>query len=125
MAIITLKQGTVVDITHASGCSPPYVCCLALQALAAEEAAAAAEQQRQADESARRLQVRAAKAALVSPEVPVDSSEPHTSLLFRLPDGSKLSRRFRLQQQVQELFHFLDSEVGGWGAGTHSLQHCL
>jgi hypothetical protein len=29
-----------------------------------------------------------------------------------LPDGTKLSRRFRLLQTVQELFDFLDSEVG-------------
>lgn len=85
-------------------------CCL--QALAAEEAAAAAEQQRLADETARRLQVKAEKSARVAPEVAAGSAEPHASLLFRLPDGTKLSRRFRLLQTVQELFDFLDSEVG-------------
>lgn len=85
-----------------------------LQALAAEEAAAAVEQQRLADEAARRLQIKAEKAALVAPEVSPDSPEPHTSLLFRLPDGSKLGRRFRLGQRVQEMFDFLDSEVGEW-----------
>jgi hypothetical protein len=85
------------------------------QALAAEEAAAAAEQQRLADETARRLQIQAAKSALVSPEVAPDSPEPHTTLLFRLPDGTKFSRRFRLVQTVQELFDYLDSEVGGEG----------
>jgi hypothetical protein len=65
------------------------------------------------------LQIRAAKASLLSPEVPADSPEPHTSLLFRLPDGSKLSRRFGLDQRVQELFDYLDSEVspGGGGGG--------
>lgn len=86
-----------------------------MQALAAEEAAAAAEQQRLADGAARRLQVKAAKSALLAPEVPPDSPEPHTSLLFRLPDGTKLSRRFKLDQAVQELFDYLDSEVGGAG----------
>lgn len=83
-----------------------------LQALAAEEAAAAAEQQRLADETARRLQIKAEKSAVLAPEVQADSPEPHTSLLFRLPDGTKLSRRFRLVQTVQELFDYLDSEVG-------------
>jgi hypothetical protein len=88
------------------------VCCCCSQALAAEEAAAAAEQQRLADETARRLQIKAEKSARVAPEVAADSAEPHASLLFRLPDGTKLSRRFRLVQTVQELFDFLDSEVG-------------
>lgn len=83
------------------------------QALAAAEAAAATEQQRLAGETARRLQIQAAKSALVSPEVAADSPEPHTTLLFRLPDGTKFSRRFRLVQAVQELFDYLDSEVSG------------
>lgn len=94
----------------------------AAEVMAAEEAAAAAEQQRLADEAARRLQIKAAKSALLSPEVPSDSPEPHTSLLFRLPDGTKLSRRFRLDQAVQELFDYLDSEgAGGLWPDTYKL----
>lgn len=82
-----------------------------LQALVAEEAAAAAEQQRAADEAARRLQLQAEKAALVGPELPADSALPHASLVFRLPDGSRLSRRFGLDAAVQQLYDFLDSKV--------------
>lgn len=92
------------------------------QALAAEEAAVEAEQQRAAEEAARRLQLQADKAALVAPEVAADSAEPHVSLLFRLPDGARLARRFRLVQQVVELFDFLDSQgAGGLWPGMYSL----
>jgi hypothetical protein len=47
----------------------------------------------------------------VAPEV--DSGAPHASLLFRLPDGARLSRRFGLAQRVAELYDFMDSQVGG------------
>lgn len=99
-----------------------------MQALAAEEAAAAEEQRRAADEAARRLAIRADKAALVAPEPAAeDVSSPHSRLLFRLPDGSKLDRRFRLEQQVQELFDYLDSEVScegdfGWRCVGYSMR---
>jgi hypothetical protein len=82
-----------------------------LQALAAEQAAAEAEARRQAEDTAHRLQIQAEKAALVAPEPAADSDVPHLTLLFRLPDGSRLSRRFGLQQQLQELYDFVDSKV--------------
>jgi predicted neuraminidase len=81
------------------------------QALAAEEAAAAAEQQHRAEEAARRLQIQAEKEALLLPELPADSQQPHASLMFRLPDGERLCRRFGLEQRVQELYDFVDSKV--------------
>jgi hypothetical protein len=87
-------------------------CLAALQALAVEQAAAEAEARRQAEDTAHRLQLQAEKAALVAPELPADSDVPHLTLLFRLPDGSRLSRRFGLQQQLQQLYDYVDSKVG-------------
>lgn len=85
------------------------LCLLCAQALAAEQAAAEAEARRQADETARRLQIQAEKAALVAAEAPAE--QPHLTLLFRLPDGSRLSRRFRTEQRLKELYDFVDSKV--------------
>lgn len=82
-----------------------------MQALEAEAAAQIAAAQQQAEEAARRLQVQAEKAALLLPELAADSEEPHVALLFRLPDGGRLSRRFHLHQRVQELYDFCDSKV--------------
>uniref|UniRef100_A0A383WIE9 UBX domain-containing protein n=1 Tax=Tetradesmus obliquus TaxID=3088 RepID=A0A383WIE9_TETOB len=94
----------------------------AAQALAAEQAAAEAEARRQAEDAAHRLQIQAQKAALVAPELAADSDVPHLTLLFRLPDGSRLSRRFGLQQHLQELYDFVDSKgAGGLLPGTYQL----
>ncbi|KAF8073054.1 ufd1 [Scenedesmus sp. PABB004] len=94
----------------------------AAQALAAEEAAAAAAAERVAAEQARRLAVRAEKAALVAPEPPAGGGQPAATLLFRLPDGARLSRRFLLEQRLQELYDFVDSEgAGGLWPGTYAL----
>eukprot|EP00775_Hariotina_reticulata_P010375 gene10375-10533_t len=94
----------------------------AAEALVAEEAAAAAEQQHQAEEAARRLQIQAEKEALLLPELPADSQQPHVSLMFRLPDGARMSRRFGLQQRVQELYDFVDSKgAGGLWPNTYQL----
>jgi ubiquitin fusion degradation protein 1 len=101
-------------------CELPPAC--TQQTLAVEQAAQAAEQQRLADETALRLAIQAEKAALVAAEVDAGSAEPHAALLFRLPDGSRLSRRFKLAQQVNELFYFLDSGgAGGLWPGTYKL----
>eukprot|EP00878_Enallax_costatus_P007163 GHUV01007507.1.p1 GENE.GHUV01007507.1~~GHUV01007507.1.p1 ORF type:complete len:464 (+),score=177.18 GHUV01007507.1:312-1703(+) len=94
----------------------------AAEALEAEAAVQAAAAQQQAEEAARRLQIQAEKAALVSPELPADSQEPHVTLLFRLPDGARLSRRFHLHQHVQEMYDFCDSKgAGGLWPGTYRL----
>lgn len=82
-----------------------------VQALAAEDAAQAAESCRQADEAARRLRIQAEKEALLLPELPADTEAPYVTLLFRLPDGTRLSRRFGLQQHLHELYDFCDSKV--------------
>ncbi|KAF6262501.1 ubiquitin fusion degradation protein UFD1-domain-containing protein [Scenedesmus sp. NREL 46B-D3] len=94
----------------------------AAQALAAEQAAAEVEAQRQAHDAAHRLQLQAEKAALVVPELPADSDVPQLTLLFRLPDGNRLSRRFGLQQQLQQLYDFVDSKgAGGLLPGAYQL----
>lgn len=87
----------------------------AVQAVAAQEAAQAAEMQRQADDMARRLRIQAEKEALLSPELAADSDIPCVTLMFRLPDGTRLSRRFGLQQRLQELYYFCDSKVRSVG----------
>lgn len=98
---------------------------VAFQALAAEQAAAESEARRQAEDAAHRLQIQAQKAALVAPELAADSDVPHLTLLFRLPDGSRLSRRFGLQQHLQELYDFVDSKVRVLGLLTKEIAFCL
>jgi UBX domain len=95
-------------ITHA-----PYQCALAvlLQAAATQEAAARARAEREAEETARRLALRAAAAERVAPEPPTNAPGGAATLVFRLPDGARISRRFALCQTVTELRDFVDSEV--------------
>lgn len=90
---------------------------LALQAL---EAARAMEQQQAAaaeEAAAERLRVRAAKAELLPQEPEADA--PHVRCLFRLPDGGRISRRWCLEQRLQSLYDFVDSEGGG-GLAPHT-----
>jgi len=79
-----------------------------------EAAQLAEKQQRAAEEAALLVQVAAAeelrqsKRNLLGPE-PAEGPET-AQIVFRLPDGSKLTRRFLKQSAVSSLFLFLDSE---------------
>jgi hypothetical protein len=60
--------------------------------------------------------------ATLPPEPEEGCSGATTSVLFRLPDGSKISRRFLIHDAVSVLFHFCDSH----GAGGFSPEsYCL
>lgn len=100
---------------------PPALPDLVCQAVAAEQA----EQQRAADAAARRLALQAEKAALLAPE-PAAADAAVASLVFRLPDGERLARRFGLGQRVQELHDFVDSKVCCWRLlGTRWAHACV
>lgn len=82
-----------------------------LQALAAAEQARVEAEQAEAEEAAQRIRIRSEKEAGLPDEVPVGSTEPHVTCMFRLPDGSRVARRFRMTDPVQLLFDVVDSKV--------------
>lgn len=61
------------------------------------------------------------KKALLPPE-PSGNAEPVVTCLFRMPDGTRASRRFLQNQNAQVLFHFADSRgAGGLSFGSYQL----
>ncbi|KAK9824172.1 hypothetical protein WJX72_008287 [[Myrmecia] bisecta] len=80
--------------------------------------AAAARKAREAEELEQELRaeqqrLRAEKEALLPPEPSTSSPEPTTMCLVRLPDGSRLSRRFLQAEPLQTVFDFVDARGGG------------
>lgn len=53
------------------------------------------------------------KEAALAPEPPPDSSEPITTCQIRLPDGSRISRRFTQSAPLEDLFAFVDAKGAG------------
>lgn len=49
------------------------------------------------------------------PDEPPETAPNTIALVIRLPDGSKLSRRFGLSTPLQVLFDYVDVEVDGKG----------
>eukprot|EP00877_Chromochloris_zofingiensis_P011828 jgi/Chrzof1/689/Cz01g24350.t1 len=95
---------------------------LAAEALAAAEQARVEAEQAEAEEAAQRIRIRSEKEAGLPDEVPVGSTEPHVTCMFRLPDGSRVARRFRMTDPVQLLFDVVDSKgAGGLWPGTYML----
>jgi hypothetical protein len=95
-----------------------------LQALAAADAARRAAETQAAEDAAQRIRIQAEKAAQVPEEVAAGSPDPYATCMFRLPDGSRLLRRCRLEESVQVLFDFVDSKGGG-GMWPNSYQLVL
>ena len=92
----------------------------AARALAAAEAAAEQERAAAAEGAARRLRIRASSAARLPAEP--EPGEPHTTCLFRLPDGGRLQRRFAPGDRVAALFDFIDGHgAGGLWPGRYRL----
>lgn len=80
----------------------------------AQEAAAVAAAQREAH--------RVAKASSLPAEPAAEGGEATVVCLFRLPDGSRASRRFLLSQPLQLLFDYVDSQgAGGMEFGAYQL----
>jgi FAS-associated factor 2 len=62
------------------------------------------------------------KEAALGPEPPADCTEPVTTCLIRLPDGSRISRRFLVSSPLEDLFTFVDAKgAGGQPPSTYQL----
>lgn len=62
------------------------------------------------------------KEALLPPEPPGNAEQPTISCLFRMPDGTRASRRFLQSQPAQLLFDFADARgAGGLPFGGYQL----
>lgn len=77
-----------------------------------EELLAAAN--RKAEEQEHLLRLMETKKSNI-PDEPSESAPNTIALVIRLPDGSKLSRRFDMSTPLQVLFDFVDVEVEGKG----------
>ncbi len=82
--------------------------CACLQREAAARAAEAAAQAAAAEQAAA-----AARIAALPVEPPANSPQPTMALSFRLPDGTRLKRRFYSTAPVSELFKFVDAHGAG------------
>ena len=62
------------------------------------------------------------KEALLPPEPSGNSQEPIVTCLFRMPDGTRASRKFLKSQPAQLLFDFADARgAGGLPFGSYQL----
>ncbi|GMH35432.1 hypothetical protein BSKO_03300 [Bryopsis sp. KO-2023] len=73
-----------------------------------------AEARRKEEEQAALEQIIAAKKSTL-PQQPSESTADTITIMIRLPDGSKLSRRFELSNPLQVVFDFVDVEMAGKG----------
>ncbi|GAX85225.1 hypothetical protein CEUSTIGMA_g12645.t1 [Chlamydomonas eustigma] len=99
---------------------------LALQAiqLAHEEAKRkqVLEEQRKLEEENFVEQRKKELQATLPPEPEESCSDSATSILFRLPDGTKVCRRFLMKDKVGLLFHFCDANgAGGFSPASYRL----
>ncbi|GIL59381.1 hypothetical protein Vafri_14249 [Volvox africanus] len=102
----------------------------------AQREAEVAAERAAAEEAARLASLVAAKAARLPPEPPASSADAIT-VMVRLPDGSRHSRRFTRTDRLSSLFDFVDVELdsaakapvstatGDGGAGTAAAQPSL
>lgn len=92
-----------------------------LERTAQEALAQAAEAERQrAQQEADLERLRQEKAVSLPPEPPADESAT-TACLIRLPNGSRLQRRFRISDPLPALFDYIDAQGAGSEPGTYSL----
>ncbi len=93
-----------------------------MQALEIAEQEHSKREEEAAAEAARRMRIMSDKAASLPPEPHPDDPRPKCTCLFRLPDGTRPTRRFLLEDRLQSMFDFVDS-VGGGGSlpGTYQL----
>lgn len=94
---------------------------LAEQAIAAVREKEEQEKEAAARDAVLRERIRAEKDAGLPPE-PSPGDDDLVNVMFRMPDGSRFSRRFRVSDRVPLLFDFVDSKgAGGLMPGTYRL----